>query len=207
MSITFRAVSAPWSIIVISDSAFQSDDQDCLALRSGIIALASKTAVNGKYEVQPVEFLCKKQNHVCRSTYAAEIHSALDLVGLGMLIQSTITEVLTGTLSALELLEVHNNAGHAVQMHLFIDAKAVYDSITARNVKTPADKILLLHALALRDHLDHTQIASLSWIDTRDMVADALNKGKVDRTAIRDFFEKSMWHLQHEARSWQFGDR
>ena len=64
LSLTFRAVENPWVLLVISDSAFQSKEQDCLALRSGIIALASKTASGGKYIVQPIEFLCKKQNHV-----------------------------------------------------------------------------------------------------------------------------------------------
>ena len=144
---------------------------------------------------------------MCRSTYAAEIHSALDLLGLGMLIQGTVTEMLTGTLSANQLLDVHNGAGHAIPLHLFIDARSVFDSVTAKNVKTPADKILLLHALALREHLDRRQLARISWIDTRDMVADALNKGSIDRTALRAFFEDSVWHLLHDVKTWQFGDR
>lgn len=55
---------------------------------------------------------CKKQNHICRSTHAAEIHSALDLVGLGVLIQGALTEVLQGAESANELLEIQNGAGH-----------------------------------------------------------------------------------------------
>jgi hypothetical protein len=45
----------------------------------------------------------------------------------------------------------------------------------------------------------------MSWIDTRDMVADALNKGCIDRGSLRRFFEKGQWELQHEVKSWIFG--
>ena len=93
-----------------------------------------------------------------------------------------------------------------MECELFIDARAVYDSVTAKVVKTPADKILLLHALALRDHLETGQLSKLSWIDTRDMVADALNKGTIDRGALRQFFEQGQWKLCHEVKSWRFGE-
>ena len=202
LTITYRAVDKPWRMIVISDSAFQSKDQDCLALRSGLIALAGQDDLSGKAQVQPLEHVCKKQNHVCRSTYAAELHSSLDLLGLALLMNQTVTEVLLGPMTPPELLECYNNGEAALKIDLYIDAKAVFDSVTARTVRTPADKILLLHALALRHHLDRQQVRSLNWIDTRDMVADALNKGIIDRSQLRDFFQKGIWHRLHESRSW-----
>lgn len=48
VNMAFKAVEAPWSLAVISDSAVQSQDQDSLALRSGIIALATKAPKDGK---------------------------------------------------------------------------------------------------------------------------------------------------------------
>lgn len=209
----YRAVPNPWKLLVISDSAFKAEDQDCLAVRSGLIALASKEPVAGTansgsssvWSVQPIEHVCKKQQRICRSTYAAELHSALDLTGLALLILGTLTEVLTGAKNPVELLEIHNNGGYPVECELFIDARAVFDSVTAKVVKTPADKILLLHALALRDHLEAGQLSKLNWIDTRDMVADALNKGTIDRGALRQFFEHGQWKLCHDVKSWRFG--
>ena len=214
LKIVYRAVPNPWKLLVISDSAFKAEDQDCLAVRSGLIALASKEPVAGTansgsssvWSVQPIEHVCKKQQRICRSTYAAELHSALDLAGLALLILGTLTEVLTGAKNPIELLEIHNNGGYPVECELFIDARAVYDSVTAKVVKTPADKILLLHALALRDHLEAGQLSKLSWIDTRDMVADALNKGSIDRGALRQFFEQGKWKLCHEVKSWRYGE-
>ena len=202
-------------MLIISDSAFKSEDQDCLAMRSGLIALASKTPERGTaalgsssvWEIQPIEHVCRKQQRVCRSTYAAELHSALDLTGLALLILGTLTEVLLGAQTPLGMLEIHNSGQYAVECELFVDARAVFDSVTAKTVKTPADKIFLLHALALRDHLESKQVTKLSWIDTRDMVADALNKGSIDRTALRRFFEQGQWALQHEVKSWSFAEQ
>ena len=53
-------------------------------------------------------------------------------------------------------------------------------------MKTPADKIFCLQAL--RDHLECQELSKLSWIDTRDMVADALNEGSIDRASLLFFF-------------------
>ena len=121
---------------------------------------------------------------------------------MALLILGTLTEVLLGAKTPLELLEIHNSGQYAVECELFLDARAVFDSVTAKTVKTPADKIFLLHALALRDHLDAGQVTKLSWIDTRDMVADALNKGSIDRGALRRFFEHGQWVVRHEVKSW-----
>ena len=84
-------------------------------------------------------------------------------------------------------------------MELYIDARAVWDSIAAEVLKTPNDKALLLHAKALREYVGR-QVSVLTWVDTRDMIADALNKGIIDRKAIRDFFTKGEWHIEREVK-------
>ena len=201
LSITYRRVDKPWRLAVISDSAFQSKDQDCLALRSGIIALTS-VDTTGKVQVQPIEYLCKKQQHVCRSTYAAELHSALDLTSLALLINTAITEILCGVMSASEMVITLDSGKLTIPVDLYIDARAVFDSVTAKHVKTPADKILLIHALSLREHLTRRRVNRLLWIDTRDMVRDALNKGKIDRGPLRELFEKGIWSIVHEQKAW-----
>ena len=78
----------------------------------------------------------------------------------------------------------------------------MFDSVTAKHVKTPADKILLIHALSLREHLTRKRLSRLLWIDTRDMVSDALNKGKIDRGPLRELFEKGIWSIAHEQKAW-----
>jgi hypothetical protein len=115
-----------------------------------------------------------------------------------------VSEVLLGAKSPIELLDMHNSGAYPTECELYIDARAVYDSVTAKTIKTPADRIFLLHALALREHLETKRLTKIIWTDTRDMVADALNKGGIDRNALRMFFERGCWGLKHEVKSWSF---
>ena len=48
------------------------------------------------------------QQRVCKSTYAAELPSALDLTGLAPAILGTPTERLLDVWTPMELLEIHN---------------------------------------------------------------------------------------------------
>ena len=192
--IRFYKVPGPTKLAIVSDSAYKAAEPDCLAIKSGIIALAHDGPEHAD-RVVAIDWLSKKQQHVCRSTYAAELHSSLDLVGLGMIISSAFNEVMFGVQSASTLAGWQDEGKFAIPQDLFIDARAVFDSVTANPVKTPADKMLLLHAKALNSMLLNHQLRSLNWIDTRDMIADALNNGTIDREAIRLFFSSGQWKL------------
>ena len=52
-------------------------------------------------------------------------------------------------------------------------------------LKTPTDLWALIHVLRLREMLEK-QVASIAWLDTRDMVMDGLKKGTKDRDALRE---------------------
>ena len=69
---------------------------------------------------------------------------------------------------------------------LYLDALSVYAAVTAVFIKTPADNGTLIHCLYLRELLDKNVLAALVWLDTRDMSADGLTKGSVDRQALHD---------------------
>ena len=66
---------------------------------------------------------------------------------------------------------------------LYVDAKSVFAVVTATFAKTPAEKSLLCHVQYLRELLDKDVLQQIVWIDTRDMYADGLTKGAVQRTA------------------------
>ena len=203
----FKRVPPPTCLGIISDSAFQAKDQDCLAVKSGIVCLMQKSVSTVDGSVSPIEWVSKKQTHVCRSTYAAELHSALDLIGIACIINSAFTETLNGTCSSRELATLQDKGGYALTMNLFIDAMSVFSSVTASTIKTPCDKMLLHHARAVREFLDAGVLDWLFWIDTRDMVCDALNKGTVNRDAIRHFFQTGLWKLVHEPKKWTSANR
>ena len=57
-------------------------------------------------------------------------------------------------------------------------------------------------ANALKRHnFDGKALEALIWIDTRDMCADGLTKGSVDRTLIHAVMNGT-WTLLHESKCW-----
>ena len=197
LSMKIRRVNAPWQLIVVSDSAYKSDTQDCLAMRSGAIFLADKTGLRqGINNVQLVDFVSKKQTRVCRSTFVAELFSLLDLVGHGINISLAMTEILTGIKGVTELAKLHERGEHAVRMTAVIDAKSVLESVKVKEVKVPTDQAVYIHVLRLKE-LCRTQLSSLVWIDTRDMIADGLNKGSVERGPLQQLLRDAQWRVDN----------
>ena len=68
----------------------------CLKLRPLLMALVDCDGLRvGPNTLQVLEFVSKKQSKVCRSTYAAELHSCLDLAGTALVINAALSEILT----------------------------------------------------------------------------------------------------------------
>ena len=63
LELVYRKVKSPWKLVVVSDSAFKGEEQDCLAMRSCIIALAAREGLaEGENQLQILEFVSKKQS-------------------------------------------------------------------------------------------------------------------------------------------------
>ena len=77
-----------------------------------------------------------------------------------------------------------------------LDARGVFDSVTADPIKPPSDRHLQLHAQALREYLDDGSVDRLYWFDTRAMLADGMTKGSVDREALIRVGERGEWHIE-----------
>ena len=91
--------------------------------------------------------------------------------------------------------------GYCIPMVLQIDAMSVFAAITATYVKAPAEKSLLSHVQFVRELLDTKVLTALHWIDTRDMLADGLTKGSVERDALADAM--GGWQqFAHEYKTW-----
>eukprot|EP00435_Cladocopium_sp_Y103_P006354 s186_g2.t1 len=117
-------------------------------------------------------------------TYTAEWYSALDLTGLASNINSALTEVLTGCKSASKMVDLQESGQNSLDMDVVLDARAVFDSVAAADAKATTDKLMLLHALKLKELLSLRVAPRMLWVDTRDMLSDALNKGVIGRDEI-----------------------
>jgi hypothetical protein len=203
LSLTYRRLQHPWRLVAISDSAFKSDGTDCLAMRSGVIALCNKDGiVKGTNDLQVLEFVSKKQSKVCRSTYAAELHSGLDLVGLAMVINAALCEVLQGPQTAANLVAMQDAGSMPLDLDLVIDAKSVWVSASADEPKC-SDSAMMLHLMKLREMLQGV-IRRIIWCDTRSMLADGLTKGSIERDSLRRLASQGQWEIQQELEVFEY---
>ena len=195
LELTYHKLEGSWRLVAVSDSAFKSEEQDCLAVRSGVIALTSKEGVReGNNQMQIVEFVTKKQTKVCRSTYAAELHSCLDLLGTTSVINAAFTEVLKGPHDASKLADMHDAGLSCLRIDVVIDAMSVWQAVTGEEAKS-TDQLVLLHLCKLREVVRKT-VSRYIWCDTRSMIADGLTKGVVCREALRKLATAGLWNVE-----------
>ena len=57
-------------------------------------------------------------------------------------------------------------------------------AVAAPVLKVPAEAPLMVHVRWVREHLARGTLNELWWVDTRSMLADALTKGSIDRSAL-----------------------
>ena len=96
---------------------------------------------------------------------------------------------------------MREEGGWAVRICLIVDALSVYAAVTASQVKVPADCSLLAHVQYVGELLDFGILHSMIWFDTRDMIADGLTKGAVEREALRDAMA-GQFTLKHDLKAW-----
>ena len=119
-----------------------------------------------------------------------------------MLLAQLMHEVERGACTASQARELRESGGWRSEIVLGIDAMSVFAATTATQLKIPAEKGLWSHVQYLRELLDMNVLSALWWIDTRDMHADGLTKGSVDRKALQDFM-RGQCALKHELKEWR----
>ena len=199
----------------ISDSAFKKEQDSGHAVKG---ALFIRTRLAGAKSTQMtleptqvwsvseiahiIDWICRTQRHVTRSTFSSELFAACDTIDHGMLLATILHQIRTGAVTIAEARYLRERGGWAVKLILAVDAYSVYSAVTAQMVKTPAEKSLLAHLQYLRELLDLGILEYISWLDTRDMVSDGLTKGAVDRVQLHQLMD-GLLRLAHEASSWR----
>ena len=140
---------------------------------------------NTTFECQVLDWHSRKHSRVVRSTYAAELLSLLDAVNQGGVLNLCFEEVVNGAMSPADLLNRRERGLYSIPMDAETDARSVFQSITApEGARTPDDKHLHLHALAMRLFLKDGMVDQLHWNDAVGMLPDGLTKGKCDREPL-----------------------
>ena len=187
-----------WRLQAVSDSAFRSleDNTTGLALRGFVIML---TVCHGDHpggDCIILDYGTKKHKRVNRSTYAAELNAVVDTVDVATIVQFVLEEIFNPGNTAPEVMQdLYLQGKLKIPMEVCLDAKAVFDSISVQEYNMPAESTLVNHLHSIREMVRDGRISRLWWIDTRDMVADGLNKGGLPRDPILAICEKGSWIL------------
>ena len=146
-----------------------------------------------------LDYYSRKQSHVTRATFMAELLALLDPYGSAVKVLACLTECDWGTASAGDLLSRYEKNALCYELHVVIDAKSILECVRNTKQVKPTDESLSLHILRLIELCKAGRISTLWWVDTRDMVSDALTKGGIPRTAIDALVEQGMWDVQFPA--------
>lgn len=73
----------------------------------------------------------------------------------------------------------------------------LYLTVSQPDTKSTTDRLMYIHAFKLKEILAMRIASRLIWVDTRDMLCDALNKGSVSRDAIRLACSSCVWRISH----------
>ena len=204
-------------LLLVSDAAFKKEDLEGHALKG---ALYLRVAIDGvkhpiklnTLEQEPgkptrllchlIDYACKQQRHVTRSTFAAELFAACDAMDHGLLLATMLHQVSVGTVNISEARQLREFGGWLVRLALAVDAYSVFAAVSAHQIKIPAEKSLVSHVQFLRELLDRGVLHRLWWLDTRDMSADGLTKGVIDREAVHAIMDGVMY-ISHKSQTWR----
>lgn len=190
-------------IKIIADSSFKKEEEKGHSLR-GVLHLrcSGNDPKAGKCVSHILDHATKALRFVTRSTFSAELLGACDAFDHGLMVILIVNEIHTGVPNKFDQRNLREHGGFAVPTTLYIDALSVHASVTSTYVKAPAEKGLLAHVQYLRELLDNNVLHSLAWIDTRDMTADGLTKGSVERALLHDLMSGEV-KFEHEMKLWR----
>ena len=193
---------SPYRLLAVTDSSFKKEEDDGHAMKGVFILLGGGSSGVKTDAVHVLDYAARKQHHVTRSTFAAELFSACDGVDHALMLAITLHEIERGCSGAGEARRLREEGGLAFSIWLCIDAMSVLAATSAEAVRAPTEKSLMGHVLWLRELADRGLLTGIAWVDTRDMLSDGLTKGSVARDLI-DAALSGKWAQQHAPKEWQ----
>ena len=188
-----------------SDAAFKKEEHSGHSMRGAVYIRTLGNTEQDMITTQPghlIDFTARQQRRVTRATFTAELLSACDAQDKGFLLAQMLHEIVTGDTRCSTARQLRDNGGYAIPMALYIDAMSVFSATTATFVKTPADNGVLCHIQYLRELLDEGILFAFVWADTRDMLADGLTKGSIDREQLHALMDGKV-EVKHDIKIWR----
>ena len=100
--------------------------------------------------------------------------------------------------SAQDLVDLLENGQVYPPVDICVDAAAVFDPIATADLCDFVESSVKLHLISGRDRMVQGILRFLCWVDTRDMLADGLTEGGIDRTLLDNISGHCTYKCQHE---------
>ena len=136
-----------------------------------------------------------------RSTLGAEQGAAINGCDLAVVIASAYAEVFTGPLTPSQMLHKSLSGELGVPVEFVTDAQSLYEALKNPNSRAPLEEMLVFGTNYLKDLMRRGVISKCWWVHAHDMLADALTKGIITRTAILQACEAGHWLLKQSTLS------
>jgi hypothetical protein len=203
--LNFKAIPQPARLLVIADAAFRREDTTGLAMRGYLLCLAGPAvdannltftgdAAPESTQVQILEWASRRQKRVVRSTFAAELNSMADAIEGGKLLNLALTEISFPRWSMTQLATALEQGKLLLRLDVFTDCRSIFDAMLPEELRLPTESGLFALLLIVRELMTCGLIDRMYWIDTRDMLADGLNKGSVARTQLLAVAREGAWY-------------
>lgn len=195
--LTYNKLPTPCVTLVISDSAFRKEDLRGLAMRGALIGVGTEQVETPAGGFHVLEFYSRKQRRVTRSTYSAELNGLSDSFEFGRMISQTLAEIVSHVSSAAALTHMEESGKLPIPLVCVIDARSVFDSLVQDEIRPPSEVSLVMMLCGIKESMRTGSLRRLFWVDTKDMVADGLNKGAVSREALLMLGQTGIWSIAY----------
>ena len=135
-----------------------------------------------------------------RSTYGAELNGLSDAIEPGKLLALMYAETLDGVRDGSEWKLTGETGKWPIPIEFAIDAKSVFDSVVNPDLRIPTEQSLITVLIFVREQFHRGLIKRAWWVQTMDMVADALTKGSVSRKKVLEMFKNCFWKVEKEVK-------
>ena len=189
LTLSYRPMKCSKTLEVHSDGAFRKEEKEGQAAGRAMRGAVYLRLGEGPDHQRPCHLLdwqCGTLKTVTRSTFTSELMSAIAAADHCLALALILHEVQKGPVSSSDARRLREGElPYAYNHILAVDSMGLLTAVTAPRPKPPAEHSLYPHILWLRELLSSKLLSSLMWEDTRDMIADGLTKGSVNRDALR----------------------
>ena len=199
--VKFPSMKCCRKLLIFSDASFDKESESKgYGMRGSVyLRLGLK---DGRDVCHLIDAQSQSLKLVTRSTFASETLAAVGTTDGLTPLMYTLEEMIRGVVDPSRARQLREQGGFTFDNELCVDAMNLYCALSAQYPKMPAEKTLYTHIAWVRDLLKAGIVRAVSWVDTRDMLADALTKGKIDRQAILSAMS-GLWKLEFDRKTYR----